>query len=86
VALLNRTSFTQPISVSWHDLGLRGPVGVRDVWAAADVGSFASGYTTAVASHGVALLVLRDQAAGTAGLSGYQPMPEVVADVPPQQS
>jgi alpha-galactosidase len=61
VALLNLRSFTEPVSVSWRDLGIAGAASVRDLWAHADRGSFDSGYTLSVPSHGAALLIVSDQ-------------------------
>ncbi len=58
VGLFNRgEDWTPPseMTVNFRDLGLKGPVQVRDVWAAKDLGSMTS-YTTCVAPHGVALL------------------------------
>ncbi|MGB7537110.1 MAG: glycoside hydrolase family 27 protein [Anaerolineales bacterium] len=57
VALLNRSSQTADISVTWADLGLPdGPATVRDLWLRADRGTFPSGYTVRVPSHGVVLI------------------------------
>jgi hypothetical protein len=58
VVLLNRTGSAASITVRWSSVGLTGSVAVRDVWAAADRGSFASGYTTSVPSGEAVLLTL----------------------------
>ena len=51
VGLFNR-------SVSWNDLGLKGPQRVRDLWRQKDVGVSDSAYSTQVARHGAALVRL----------------------------
>lgn len=56
VVLLNRSASTANMAVNWSELGLSGSASVRDLWAHADEGSFSGSYTTAVASHGVAML------------------------------
>ncbi|MDP4180634.1 MAG: carbohydrate-binding protein [Bacillota bacterium] len=56
VALLNRNSSTQSITVNWSDIGITGSASVRDLWAKADKGSFNGSYTASVASHGTVVL------------------------------
>lgn len=58
VALLNTTASAQPIAVAWQDVGLTGSAAVRDLWAHADLGTFPSGCTMTVPSHGAALLLV----------------------------
>ncbi|MFH9548117.1 RICIN domain-containing protein [Streptomyces sp. NPDC017435] len=59
VVLLNRTSSAQNITVRWSDLGLTGASAtVRDLWARADVGSYATGYTASVPAGGSVMLTV----------------------------
>ena len=65
VGLFNRSPGNDTITVSWGMLPAGSPIpptasfDVRDVWAAADRGSFTGQYTTSVASRSVALLILK---------------------------
>ncbi|MFD8496716.1 glycoside hydrolase family 27 protein [Amycolatopsis sp. NPDC059657] len=63
VVLLNRTGSAANITVRWSTLGLTGSAAVRDVWAAADRGSFATSYTIGVPAGEAVLLTV----AGTDG-------------------
>lgn len=65
VVLLNRSGSTANMTVNWSSLGLTGSVGVRDLWAHADKGSFASGYMASVPSHGVAMLKVTGSGSAT---------------------
>ncbi len=57
VALLNRTGAEAEMSVEWKAIGLApGRAAVRDLWAHADRGTIAGGYTTRVPSHAVVML------------------------------
>ena len=57
VALFNNTTTTQSITVTWTNLGLQsGPATVRDLWAHANLGTFANSFNTNVPSHGTVLL------------------------------
>ena len=58
VVLLNRTGSAASMTVRWSSAGLTGPAAVRDVWAATDRGSFASGYTTSVPAGEAVLLTI----------------------------
>ncbi|MGW2911338.1 ricin-type beta-trefoil lectin domain protein [Streptomyces asoensis] len=59
VVLLNRTSAAQNITVRWSDLGLTGASAtVRDLWARADVGTYATGYTASVPAGGSVMLTV----------------------------
>ena len=62
--LLNRSPSADTITLDWNVLGLDNNVrmAVRDVWAGADRGSFASSFNATVPSHGTALLVLSPSA------------------------
>ena len=56
VGLFNR--HPQPINmqVDFRELGFKGVVKVRDIWAAKDLGLIQSSYQTSVPGHGVVLL------------------------------
>ncbi|MCX5214142.1 ricin-type beta-trefoil lectin domain protein [Kitasatospora sp. NBC_00240] len=59
VVLLNRTAAAAPVTVRWTDLGLTGaPTAVREVWAAADRGAPATGWTANVPASGSVLLTV----------------------------
>lgn len=59
VVLLNRTSAAQNITVRWSDLGLTSASAtVRDLWARADVGSYATSYTASVPAGGSVMLTV----------------------------
>jgi alpha-galactosidase len=64
VALLNKGSGDQAITVRFADAGLGpGEVAVRDLWTHTDLGTFTDSYTATVGSHSVVMLKL----------SGYEP-------------
>jgi len=57
VMLLNRTAASAPMTVSWSDIGLTAAsASVRDIWANASNGSFATSYTATVPANGSVLL------------------------------
>jgi alpha-galactosidase len=56
VALLNRDTTAQQITINWTDIGISGKWLVRDLWEHVDKGKFADRYTAEVPSHGTALL------------------------------
>jgi len=56
VGVFNRFSWPQTIGINFHDLGYKGSVKARDIWAAKDLGALPSHYTARVAGHGVLLL------------------------------
>ncbi|MDX3799421.1 RICIN domain-containing protein [Streptomyces sp. AK04-3B] len=59
VVLLNRTSAAANITARWADLGLTGASAtVRDPWARADLGAFATGYTANVPAGGSVMLTV----------------------------
>ncbi|MDX3114270.1 ricin-type beta-trefoil lectin domain protein [Streptomyces scabiei] len=59
VVLLNRSSAAANITARWADLGLTGASAtVRDPWARADLGSYATGYTANVPAGGSVLLTV----------------------------
>jgi alpha-galactosidase len=61
VVLLNRGPEEQTITLTWADIGY--PVdrmaNVRDLWAHKDLGKFKGKFSTPVASHGVAMIVVK---------------------------
>jgi alpha-galactosidase len=61
VLLLNRGTSEREIAVKWSELGIGSdqPVGVRDLWAHKDLGSFRTGYSARVPGHGVAMIVAK---------------------------
>lgn len=67
VALFNSSEAAADITVHWTDIGLLGPVTVRDLWEHADKGSFDSSYTASVPAHGVVILKV---AGGTPYING----------------
>jgi hypothetical protein len=58
--LLNRDTSPQPLTLSWSAMGWGGDVtaDVKDLWLHQDMGQFTGSYTTTVASHDVAFVVL----------------------------
>ncbi|MFW5960318.1 MAG: carbohydrate-binding protein, partial [Chitinivibrionales bacterium] len=58
VALLNRNTIQEDITVEFSDIGVPDgdSVFVRDLWAHEDKGLFTDSYTASVASHGTAML------------------------------
>jgi alpha-galactosidase len=56
IALFNLGSTPAEMSVKWADLKLKGPLTVRDLWAHADRGRQAEGYTATVPAHGVVMI------------------------------
>ncbi|MGW1274421.1 RICIN domain-containing protein [Streptomyces sp. NPDC002491] len=68
VVLLNRTAAAANITARWADLGLTGASAtVRDPWARADLGAFATGYTANVPAGGSVMVTVSGgaEAAGT---------------------
>jgi alpha-galactosidase len=58
IGLFNRSATEAEVTVRWVDLKLRGPLKVRDLWAHADRGTFADGFSARVAPHGVVMIRL----------------------------
>ena len=56
VALVNLSDDAATVSVQWKDLGLKGPLHVRDLWAHTDRGTQADGFSSKIPAHGVALI------------------------------
>jgi hypothetical protein len=58
VALFNRSPGDDQIVVRWADIGASGSYAARDIWAAADLGTFSSDFSRPVAAHATVFLVL----------------------------
>ncbi len=56
VGLFNRHPQPMEMQVDFRELGFKGAVKVRDIWAAKDLGLIQSTYQTSVPGHGVVLL------------------------------
>ena len=56
VGLFNRGESTNPVTVSFKDIGRQGSAKVRDLWSHKDLGSFTSGYIAEVPRHGAVLV------------------------------
>jgi alpha-galactosidase len=56
VGIFNRFDWPQAIDVDFSELGLKGSVKGRDIWAARDLGTLPSKYVAYVPGHGVVLL------------------------------
>ena len=56
VGLFNRHPQPMEMQVDFRELGFKGAVKVRDIWAAKDLGLIQSSYQTSVPGHGVVLL------------------------------
>jgi len=64
VGLFNLGDQPASVSVSWQELGIKGPQIVRDLWRQRDLGSFDNPFEASLPSHGVLLVKIRP--AGTA--------------------
>jgi alpha-galactosidase len=56
VGLFNRGESSNPVTVSFKDIGARGSAKVRDLWKHKDLGPFDGSYTEEVPRHGVVLV------------------------------
>jgi len=56
VGLFNRGESTNPITVSFKDIGLQGSAKLRDLWQHKDLGSFSGSYTEEIPRHGAVLV------------------------------
>ena len=56
VGIFNRFDWPQTIDADWAQLGFKGEVKARDIWAARDLGSLTGKYAARVPGHGVVLL------------------------------
>ncbi|WP_171687163.1 NPCBM/NEW2 domain-containing protein [Paenibacillus planticolens] len=52
VALFSTGGSSANVTVNWSDLGIQGPAWVRDLWSHSEQGTFNTGYSAAIASHG----------------------------------
>jgi alpha-galactosidase len=61
VVLLNRGEAAQRITLNWADLGYPADraAAVRDLWEHKDLGKFTGKFSATVASHGVAMIVVK---------------------------
>jgi len=56
VGIFNRFDWPQTIEVDFRELGFKGSVKARDIWAGKDMGALPSKYVAHVPGHGVVLL------------------------------
>ena len=59
VGLFNRGESTNPITLSFKDLGVQGSPRIRNLWTHADLGPFTESYTTEVPRHGAVLVRIK---------------------------
>jgi len=59
VGLFNRGEAAADVTVTWKELGLRGKLQVRDLWAHKDLGAVAEKFTASVPRHGVVLITVK---------------------------
>ena len=60
VGIFNRFDWPQKIRVNFRELGFKGEVKARDIWAAKDLGALPNEYEAEVPGHGVVLLKVRE--------------------------
>lgn len=56
VALFNRGNSAATMTVNFEEVGVKGPVSVRDLWEHEDKGIFEESYTVEVPAHGIVML------------------------------
>lgn len=56
IGLFNKSDQKASIKLSWNDIGLTGPLVVRDLWRQKDLGSFKDAFNSDVNPHGVVLI------------------------------
>jgi len=56
VALFNIGEDAHEVSIDFSSIGLKGKVGIRDLWQKKDLGSFKKGYKKMINAHGAVLL------------------------------
>lgn len=56
VGIFNLLNESRNMSISWHDIDLKGPQSVRDLWRQKDIGVFESSFETEIAPHGVSMI------------------------------
>jgi len=54
--VFNRFDWPQTIEINFRELGFKGSVKVRDIWAAKDLGTVSGNFQAHVPGHGVVLL------------------------------
>jgi alpha-galactosidase len=59
VGLFNRGDAPKTMTVHWSDLGLRGALYVRNLWAHKDLGEITNEFSTQVPRHGVVLITVK---------------------------
>ncbi|HKW57664.1 MAG TPA: glycoside hydrolase family 27 protein [Candidatus Acidoferrum sp.] len=60
VGIFNRFDWPQTIEVTFRELGLKGEVRARDIWAGKDLGRFSGTFAAHVPRHGVVLLRVKE--------------------------
>lgn len=61
VALVNRGSATEKITVKFSDLGISSAATIRDLWAHRDLGTYSNSFVAAVDSHDTVLIRVTPQ-------------------------
>ena len=56
VGMFNRAPVESEVEVTWDELGLSGPMEVRDLWRHTDLGASTGQFSAMVPRHGVALV------------------------------
>jgi alpha-galactosidase len=56
VGLFNRGESSNPVTVNFKDIGVKGSAKVRDLWSHKDLGSFTNSFTVEVPRHGASLV------------------------------
>ena len=56
MGLFNEGESPMPVTVEFKEIGLDGPVSIRDLWARKDMGTFNGSYTAQVPRHGVVMI------------------------------
>jgi alpha-galactosidase len=59
VGLFNRGAAATKVSVTWKEIGMRGKLQVRDLWAHKELGRVADQFSADVPSHGVVLITVK---------------------------
>lgn len=59
VGLFNRGRWKENVTVTWAELGLKGPHAVRDLWRQKDLGTFDGEFSAPVPRHGVVLVSVK---------------------------
>ncbi len=59
VGLFNCGEGANSITVNFKDIGIKKTAGVRDLWAAKDLGTFKASFTADVPRHGVVMIIIK---------------------------